>query len=137
MKVYIIDDIFMEDTTYYTGEELEVYPVKISLLGLRKLKKEGISYTKDPEQVGKWIKEIEMKEDRDFGGIMIKKFKCAFKFNPNDYDWNKIKELKQKPGEEEQKKSNNSLKYLKVEDLPKTPSTERIINEEERDIENR
>ena len=56
-----------------------VYPVKISFLGLLKLKKEGINYTIDPKEARKWIKNIEYKQKRDFGGIMVKNFTTAIK----------------------------------------------------------
>lgn len=95
MRVYIIDDIFFHDVTDYTGEEMIVYPVKISLLDLLKLKKEGISYTRNPDKAGTWILNIRSKTNRDFGGIMIKHFIKAIRFNARDYNWDKIRQCKQ------------------------------------------
>ena len=120
MKVYITDDIFVNDVTNYTGEEMIEKKEKISLKDLLKLKKEGISYTKDPDKAGHWIKEIERKTERDFGGIMIKNFRHTRKFKAKDYDWDKIRKLKQ--DKESQKDENSFKSSLKVETNSKAGS---------------
>ena len=100
MKVYILDTIFLNDTTDYTGEEMIVYPVQLNGFEIKKLEKLGIQYTTDPDVVGKWIKHIEYIMQRDFGGIMIKSPKCAIKLN---IPWDNLQEIKEASMEDSKK----------------------------------
>ena len=94
MKAYILDETLMGITTYYTGEELIVYPVELNIFELIKLKKIGINYTTDAYEVGNWIKEHEYTNGKNYGGIIIKypTKKSTIKL---DIDWNKISEIKE------------------------------------------
>ena len=86
MQVYILDSLFMANTTRYTGEEIIVYPVEINELEWQKLRELGIKYTTEPNEVYNWIKE----QPRDYGGCMIEKIPCKYAVGIN-FDWNNIK----------------------------------------------
>ena len=99
MKIYILDEIFWNDTTTYTGEEIIVYPVELDASEIKKLEELGIKYTTNPDEVAAWISQQESIKGRDFGGRMVKE--NAIKLN---IDWDKVRELKEKPMQNGKKK---------------------------------
>ena len=93
MKVYILDELFMNYTTEYTGEEIIVWPVELKEEELQRLEELGIVYTTDSDKVYSWIKEQEKINHRDYGGYMIRKPEYgATKLN---IDWDTLKEVKE------------------------------------------
>ena len=98
MKVYILDEMFFNATTEYTGEEIIVYPVKLNIFEINKLKQAGIEFTTDPREAGDWVRSQEFKMKRDFGGCVVtnKGIKLSV-------DWDGIKGLKEEEKKEETK----------------------------------
>jgi len=102
MRVYILDDYFLNETTEYTGEELIILPAKISFSGLQQLKKNGIRYSRNSQEALNWALDVQNATDRDFGGIMVaRRFgKNAIKFDYKEYNLAKIKKMKENESKE-------------------------------------
>ena len=107
MKVYILDDLFWNSTTNYTGEEMQLYAVQLSIFEVMKLKKLGIEFTTDASIAGSWVKHHESIMGRDFGGIMVMDPRYSVKLN---IPWDELKKIKKEPVNNSEPEESRHLK---------------------------
>jgi len=100
--VYILDDLLFDATSTYTGEEIKVYPVKLNVFEMQKLKELGLKYTKDEDEVFYWIREKEIREKRSYGGYMMMGWWNSIKL---DINWDKLKIAKEQEEKEIKRKT--------------------------------